>query len=143
MASKKKSSGSKKKSGGLKKVSTNGASRVSFKDVQLKFLLDGLDGVTSVLGERKSAKGIIVKAIAGLKDQGHDTSKLESYVEKTFPATARGRSTPEAGEDREYIAQRIGEGSEFLRLPLNPLGVKKGSKLKVSFTDDRIVVVRA
>lgn len=142
MASKKKAKAKANKPKKAKASKVNGA-RVSFKDVQLAYALDGLDGVIKALGERKAAKNIINKAIAGFKAQGHDTSKLESYVEKTYPATIRGRAMPEAGEDRDYKAQQLGKGGAFLRLPLNPLGVEKGASVKVSFKDDRITVVRA
>ena len=50
---------------------------------------------------------------------------------------------PNIGEERKYRAQQIKTGGAFLRLPLTPLGVKKGGSVRVRFESDRIVVVKA
>ena len=116
---------------------------VSFKDVQIAYLLDGISGVEKIVAGRKSAGAIIRKALRELKQQGRSVDALETYVGEKFGSGGRGRSMPNIGEERKYRAQQIKTGGAFLRLPLTPLGVKKGGSVRVRFESDRIVVVKA
>ena len=115
---------------------------VSFKDVQIAYLLDGISGVEKLLSGRKSAGTIIRRALRELKAQGRSVDALESYVSEKFGSGGRGRSMPAIGEERKYKAQQIGEHGAFLRLPLTPLGVKKGGTVRVRFEADRVVVTK-
>ena len=116
---------------------------VSFKDVQIAFLLDGISGVEKLLAGRKSAGTVIRRALHELEQQGRHVDALKVYVGEKFGAGGRGRSMPGVGEERKYKAQQIKTGGAFLRLPLTPLAVKKGGSVRVRFESDRIVVSKA
>jgi hypothetical protein len=122
------------------KKAANKRKVISFKDVQIAYLLDGLDGVERLLKGHKAPAGVLKRALRELKSQGSDTRELESYVAEKFGSTGRGRSVPQVGEERRYKAQQIKSGAPFLRLPLNTLGVRKGKQVRVRFEDDKIVV---
>lgn len=124
-----------KKSGSKRQI-------VSFKDVQIAYLLDGISGVEKILAGRKSAGTIIRRALKELKAQGRSVDAMESYVGEKFGSGGRGRSMPNVGEERKYKAQQIGDQGAFLRLPLTPLGVKKGGSVRVRFEADRVVVTK-
>ena len=113
---------------------------VSFKDIQIAYLLDGLAGVEKLIHGRKSAGAVLRRALRELKAQGRNTDALESFVNDKFGIGGRGRSMPGVGEERRYKAQQIKTGGAFLRLPLAPLGVKKGGDVRVRFENDRIVI---
>ena len=113
---------------------------VSFKDLQIAFLLDGIAGVEKLVAGRKSAGPILKRALAELKSQGRSVDALEHYISEHHGSAGRGRSMPNVGEERKYRAQQIADGGTFLRLPLTPLGVKKGGVVRVRFEADRIVV---
>lgn len=115
---------------------------VSFKDVQIAYLIDGIAGVEKLVGGRKSASSIIRRALTELKKQGYNVDSLEAYVNEKFGSGGRRRSMPGVGEERRYKAQQIKTGGAFLRLPLTPLGVKKEGIVQVRFEADRIVVIR-
>ena len=115
---------------------------VSFKDIQIAFLLDGISGVEKLIAGRKSAGVVLRKALRDLKDQGRSVEALQAYVDAHFSSSGRGRSMPSIGEERKYKAQQIKTGGAFLRLPLHPLGVKKGGSVRVRFETDRIVVTK-
>lgn len=116
---------------------------VSFKDVQIAYLLDGISGVEKLVSNRKSAGGVLRRALRELKQQGRSVDALEAYVGERYGSGGRGRSMPGVGEERKYKAQQIKSGGAFLRLPLTPLGIKKGGSVRVRFEADRIVVIKA
>jgi hypothetical protein len=126
-----------------KKSASTKRTVVSFKDVQIAYLLDGISGLEKLLAGRKSAGGVIRRALRELKQQGRSVEALEAYVGEKYGSGGRGRSMPGVGEERKYKAQQIKSGGAFLRLPLTPLGVKKGGSVRVRFEADRIVVTKA
>jgi hypothetical protein len=127
-----------------KRGSGSGESRskkvISFKDVEIAFLLDGINGVERLIKGRKNPGAVVKRALRDLKTQGTDVRALEEFVAERFGSTGRGRSVPQVGEERRYKAQQIKNGAPFLRLPLNTLGIKKGRPVRVRFEDGRIVV---
>jgi hypothetical protein len=116
---------------------------VSVKDVQIAFLLDGISGVDKLLANRKSGGNLVRRALKDLQAQGKNVGVLESYVSEKYPMQGRGRAMPNTGEERRYRAQQVGSTGVFLRLPLTPIGVKKGGVVKVRFESDRVVISRA
>ena len=116
--------------------------RLSFKDVEIAFLQDGVDGVKKLLGKSSDARGLLSRAIEDLKAKGHKPATLEAFAGDAFPRRGRGRSEPRVGDEQTYKAQEIGHGGAFLRLPLRPIGVKKGAVLTVRFEAERIIVMR-
>lgn len=114
----------------------------SFKDVQIRFLMDGTDGVAGLYENGDVSKATVRRALRELKASGRDTASLERWVVERFGSTGRGRAAPITGETRSYKAQQINTGGPFLRLPLDVLGVEKGGAVRVTFTEDHIVVSR-
>jgi hypothetical protein len=125
-----------------KKSPPNKRTVVSFKDVQIAYLLDGISGVEKLVANRKSAGTVIRRALRELKQQGRGVDALEAHVSERYGSGGRGRSMPGVGEERKYKAQQIKTGGAFLRLPLTPLGVKKGGNVRVRFEADRVVVTK-
>jgi len=125
------------------------ASKITHKDVQIAFLLDGLPGVEKLDAAHPTAKrgyrrAVLLKALDLLKQQGQTAAALEEYVSEHYAVPhGRGRMRPAAGSERSYRAQQLGDNPAFLRLPLSSLNVKKGGELRVAFEADRIVVRRS
>jgi hypothetical protein len=113
---------------------------VSFKDVQIQFLMDGVNGVEGLYERGLASKATVRRALRELKSSGRDTSHLERWVVERFGSTGRGRAAPIIGETRTYKAQQINTGGPFLRLPLDVLGIEKGSTVRVTFGDNAITV---
>src|ERR1044071_5804923 len=63
---------------------------VSFKDVQIAYLLDGIHGVEKLVAGRKSAGTVIRRALRELKQQGRSVDALESYVGERYGSGGRG-----------------------------------------------------
>ncbi len=124
------------------KKSSNKRSIVSFKDLQIAYLLDGIGGVEKLVAGRKNAGSILKRALKEMVAQGRNVDTLQAYLNERFGTLGRGRAMPNVGEERKYKAQQIGAGGAFLRLPLTPIGVKKGGVVKVRFEADRVIVTR-
>lgn len=54
----------------------------------------------------------------------------------------RGRSAPEAGDERLYRVQVV-QDAPFIRLPMSSLGLSRGDTVKVTFEDKQILVIPA
>ncbi len=115
---------------------------VSFKDLQIAYLLDGISGVEKLVAGKKNAGSILKRALKEMTGQGRNVETLDAYVNERYGSSGRGRAMPNVGEERKYKAQQIGDGGTFLRLPLTPIGVKKGGVVKVRFETDRVVVTK-
>jgi hypothetical protein len=116
---------------------------VSFKDVQIAYLLDGIAGVEKLLSDHKNAGPVIKRALKQLRGQGRNVESLQSFVNDKFGGDGRGRAMPLAGEERRYKAQQVADSGVFLRLPLTTIAAGKGDVLKVRFEADRIVISKA
>lgn len=113
---------------------------VSFKDVQLAYLMNGISAVQELVDSKTASKATVRRALKKLQETGRDVSSLERWVAEHVGPIGRGRAAPGPGEIRSYKAQQISNSGPFLRLPLDPLGAKKGSTIRVHFENDRIVV---
>ena len=113
---------------------------VSFKDIQIAYLIEGMDGVERLLKGRKNIATLLRRAVKELKAAGKKTDTLDAYIAVHHGPGTRGRSVPSSGQERLYKAQRIHAGGPFLRLPLSPLGTDKGGVVRVRFERDQIVV---
>ena len=128
MAAKKKTSG---------KRGPRGPSK-SYKDVCMAFLAYDDDNASlEAVKKLQAHPRTIRKAIVELNNLGKNGDILTSLV----PAARQGPRAPLAGEGRDYKAQKVGQSGTFLRLPLDPLNVKKGQALHVEFVDDKKIVV--
>jgi hypothetical protein len=115
---------------------------VSYKDVQLAYLLEGVDAVARQWRTGNVSKSTVRRAVKKLQEANEEVAKLERWVVENVGPIGRGRSAPQAGETRSYKAQQIGDGGPFLRLPLDSLGVRKTDFVRVHFEDERIIVTR-
>lgn len=112
---------------------------VSYKDIQIAYLLDGLAGVEQIVAD-KGTGSVVKRALQELRTQGHQADDLADFVIARYGSTGRGRSVPQRGEQRTYRAQQIKDGSPFLRLPLNTLQIPKGKAVRVTFEANQIVI---
>lgn len=115
-------------------------SLISFKDIQIAYLLDDIAGVEKLISGRKNPGPLLRRALKELIKAGKKTENLEKYILANHGTGTRGRSIPISGQERIYRAQKLAAGTSFLRLPLAPLGTLKGGKVKVVFENDRIIV---
>lgn len=113
---------------------------VSFKDIQIAYLIEGMNGVERLLKGRKNIASLLRRAVKELRAAGKKTETLDAYIAEHHGPGTRGRSVPTTGQERLYKAQRIHAGGPFLRLPLAPLGTDKGGVVKVRFEHDQIIV---
>ena len=84
---------------------------VSFKDLQIAFLLDGISGVEKLVAGKKNAGSILKRALKEMTAQGRNVETLEAYVNERYGSSGRGRAMPNLGEERKYKAQQIGDGA--------------------------------
>ncbi len=124
------------------KGSPRAGKRLSYKDLQIAYLSDGVNAVEKLLKDGKVSRGAVRKALDALRQQGAAAATLDDFVKTHIGQGRRGRSAPLVGTDRTYRAQKLNTGSPFLRLPLEALGVKKGGLVTVRFERDRIVVTK-
>jgi hypothetical protein len=115
-------------------------SLISFKDIQIAYLLDDISGVERLIGSRKNPGPLLRRALKELLKAGKKTDSLEKYILANHGTGTRGRSIPISGQERIYRAQKLAAGTAFLRLPLAPLGTLKGGKVRVFFEDDCIII---
>lgn len=114
---------------------------VSYKDVQLAYLIEGVEGVAKLIEGRDNPSAVVNRAIKVLKERGKKTAALEKFARDTFEGSSRGRANPRVGDTRSYKAQQLkAGGAPFLRLPLATLEVEKGAELEVKFEKGRIIV---
>lgn len=118
--------------------------RITSKDLQISFLIDGVDGVKDQLNQAdtKPSKKVLTQALADLDKKGMETSDLAMLIAELFPASGKGRGKqqPVAGETRTYSVQKVKNSAPFIRLPLSILGVEQGNEVSVRFEDNCIVV---
>lgn len=121
---------------------TTSTTRISNKDIQVAFLVNGVPGVVDMCSDNVPAKATFQAAVDALENLGQDVSLLIAYMDTLHPAGdgSRGRSAPEVGDTRTYKAQTVKDGEAFLRLPLSTLNAMKGENITVAFEDGKIVV---
>lgn len=122
-----------------------GKSLTNFKDVQIRYMSEGIDGVRTMHGEVEGglSKAVLWAAINKMPG-ATDTEALRAFAVECHGELSqgggRGRAAPTVGSSRSYKAQQIKDGGPFLRLPLDTLGAQKGQGVDVNFEDGRIVV---
>ena len=117
-------------------------SAVSFKDVQIAYLMNGVSAIEGLIKGGRASKATVRRALRELGTSGRNVEPLERWVSDNLGGSGRGRSAPSPGETRAYKAQQVKTGGPFLRLPLDVLGVKKAGTIRVRFERDQIVVGR-
>lgn len=121
------------------------ASRVTAQDVVLCLTLDGIDAVRALHDRDGIAVATFGKAVEMLNSKGRtdDGNVLADLCDELFPEQGtgeRGRPAARTGETRAYSVQQVGEGACFIRLPVDLLGARKGSNVRVTFGADGITV---
>lgn len=124
----------------MTKKGQSGRSILSFKDIQIAYLLEGMPAVLRLVKGRKNVAPLLRRALKELQKAKKSTDVLETFIEENYSAKTRGRTVPELGQERVYKAQKLETGGAFLRLPLTPLGTRKGGHVRVRFERDRIIV---
>ena len=117
-------------------------SSLSFKDVQIGYLMNGVSYVERIHKNGKASPAIIRRAYVHLHGTGsRGATTLGKWIQDNLGGIGtRGRSSPRAGQQRSYKVQEIKTGDPFLRLPLRSMSVNKGEDLVVQFEQDHIVV---
>ena len=117
---------------------------VSFKDVQIAYLMSGVGAIESLVNGGRVSKPTVRRALRELEASGRNVEPLERWVAEHFGSVGagRGRTPPGSGDTRTYKAQQVKTGGPFLRLPLDVLGVKKAGSIRVRFERDSIVVTK-
>lgn len=119
---------------------------VTWKDLIIKYMLNGLDAVRSVLDESGDPVGALEKMIEEMGTGGQDTQELadlRDHYASLHAIGQPGRQPVKVGDVREYNVQQAGEeGDLFVRIPLNPFGVQRGMKVSVAFDQDQILITR-
>lgn len=117
---------------------------ITYKDVIIMFLAEGLSLIEKNVKDSKVKVGAVRRAARELKASFPDRADLLSaFADKIQPVhSGRGRTQPKAGDERDYKAQKLGENGPFLRLPLSVLDAKKGQLVTVRFQADRLTVVK-
>ena len=120
-------------------------STLSFKDVQIAYLLNGLPSIEKLHRDGKASTATIRRALSHLRTGGREVTTLEEWIQENLGIGigVRGRAAPRAGQERIYRAQQIKTSGPFLRLPLSALEVNKGESVTVRFEKDRIVVKKS
>jgi hypothetical protein len=126
--------------GTKKKAAAKASKRLSYKDIQIHYLADGVSAVEKLLNEGRASRAAVRKALDALRQQGAAAATLDDFVKTHIGQGRRGRTAPLVGTDRTYRAQKLTTGSPFVRLPLEAIGVKKGGLVTVRFERDRIIV---
>lgn len=119
---------------------------VTWKDLIIKYMLNGLDAVRSVLDESGDPVGALDKMIEEMGSGEQDTQELadlRDHYASLHAIGQPGRQPVKIGDVREYNVQQAGEeGDLFVRIPLNPFGVQRGMKVSVAFDQDQILITR-
>lgn len=116
---------------------------VSYKDVQIAYMLNGISAVESLVAEKKVTKATVKRAYKNFLKAGRKEKPLEEWIMDNIGTLGRGRAIPLKGEIRTYRAQQIRVGGPFARVPLASLDVYKGSVIQIAFEEDRIVITKA
>ncbi len=121
---------------------SNANTRISNKDLQVAFLVNGIEGVQAMTSDNVPAKATLQAAIDSLENLGQEVAPLIAFMDTLHPAGdgSRGRSAPQNGDTRTYKAQVVKDGAPFLRLPLDTLKAMKGENITVAFEHNKIVV---
>ncbi len=114
---------------------------LDYKDVQILFFKHGTDAIVKGIENQEIAIPVARRAVAEIQKEDPNVKELlSSVLSKYAPRGFRGREMPKVGEHRDYKAQALKADAPFLRLPLRPLGIKKGDSVRVSFEADQLVV---
>lgn len=114
---------------------------LSYKDVQIVFLTDGLGKVEKLLNGGLISKQSLRRAAKEFANNKSAQAFVDFAASKLGKGgEGRGRKLPEQGDTRTYKAQQVGKSGLFIRLPVSSIAHTKGEALHVSFGPGRILV---
>lgn len=116
----------------------------SYMEVVVKLYQNGIEDIKSDFEGGETSKNSLKNALAYLEKQSTrpDTfGEFKDFVESMKQEGSRGKAPAQIGETRSYKAQKLKDGSPFLRLPLDFLGTKKGELVYVTFKSDTTLIV--
>lgn len=111
---------------------------LSYKDVLVTYLLEGLPGLQRLHEERLAKPPTFWRALRHLRNAGKPYQELEEWCQLYL----KGHRSPVTGMRRAYRAQQLRSSAPFIRLPVEALGARKGQLLGVSFEDGKLVVTK-
>ena len=114
---------------------------LTYKDVQLKFLLKGREALDEMRSDitRSLASGTLKRFTENPDASKEQVADFRDWVYENYGVTSRGRYGPRPGEKRPYKVQSVKNAPRFIRLPVETLGVDKGSLIEVEFGEDEII----
>lgn len=116
---------------------------LSYKDVQIIFLSDGLERIEALMNAGAISKNTLRRAAVEFGNAKVAQAFNDFVKARMVGSGHRGRRPPHAGDNRKYRAQQIGDGGLFIRLPVSGLAKSKGSAVTVQFLSDTIKVKAA
>ncbi|MEI6791214.1 MAG: hypothetical protein WCK42_08545 [Myxococcaceae bacterium] len=114
---------------------------ISFKDLQIAYLKDGIRSIADLYKKNQISKAAIRRAFDALQQTKSEVTSFKKWIHENLKSGPRGRPTPASGQERSYRAQEVQKGKPFLRLPLNALQIQKGQVISVTFAEDKIIVM--
>ena len=119
------------------------AKKADFRDVQIAFYRDGIEGVESLIEAEQVSNFTLRRAVSHMRSEGDDNPSLDSLEEalKERGHLSGLSGKPDAGDVKDYKVQQ-GDGCFFLRVPVDHLGVTKGDSMRVRFFVDAIKLER-
>ena len=118
-------------------------STISYKDIQISYLVDGIESISKLHKEGLVRRIALRRALQNLKTTGLEAGSFEQWILENLGGGTRGRRAPMPEQERTYRVQQIKKSGPFLRLPLGALQVEKGEVLSVNFQNDQIVVKKS
>jgi len=129
-------------------ASTARKAPVTHKDLAMAYLMagagaKGVAAISPMLANHTDPVAVLDKVIAGLETANQNVAELttlrDEFADALTPGV-KGRKPVAVGQTRAYSVQQIGDGDFFIRLPVGPLGVRKGDKVSVDFATGKVSV---
>ena len=133
----------------MAKTSNTRKPRVTYNDVLVTYMLQGVDAVSRQLIDHTNPVKCLDDAMEKIRegDATRDLSDLEDLRERFAAGRTNGRrgaSPLVVGGSKTYSTQQVGEaGDLFIRLPVSLLVSAKGEGVEVIANDDGTFTVRA
>ena len=120
---------------------TTSKTRITNKDLQVAYLVNGVAGVQAMTSDNVPAKITFQTAIDSLEKLGQEVDPLIAYMETHYSSdTGALRTAPQNGETRTYKVGQPRDGAPKVSIPLNTLNAAKGDNVNVSFENGKIVI---
>jgi hypothetical protein len=120
---------------------TTSKTRITNKDLQVAYLVNGVAGVQAMTADNVPAKLTFQAAIDSLESLGQEVAPLVAFMETHYSSDPGApRTAPQNGETRTYKVGQPRDGAPKVNIPLNTLNAAKGDNVNVSFENGKIVI---